>query len=69
VEHKSFSVQHFSEEQSNDSRVDDSTMLEELREVTVIQSVKHQQAMRRRTERLFTQLSGRRFCTAKDPDD
>jgi hypothetical protein len=44
-------------------------MLEELREVTVIQSVKHQQAMRRRTERLFTQLSGRRFCTAKDLDD
>jgi hypothetical protein len=36
VEHKSFCVQHFSEEQSNDSRVDDLTRLEELREATVI---------------------------------
>jgi hypothetical protein len=47
VEHKSFCVQHFNEEQSDDSRVDDLTRLEELREVAVIQSAKHQQAMRR----------------------
>jgi hypothetical protein len=46
VEHKSFRVQHFSEEQSDDSRVDDLTRLEELRESVVIQSAKHQQAMR-----------------------
>jgi hypothetical protein len=46
VEHKSFRVQHFNEEQSNDSRVDDLTRLEELREATVNQSAKHQQAMR-----------------------
>jgi hypothetical protein len=46
VEHKSFCVQHFNEEQSNDSRVDDLTRLEELREATVNQSAKHQQAMR-----------------------
>jgi hypothetical protein len=44
VEHKSFRVQHFNEERSNDSRVDDLTRLEELCEV--IQSAKHQQAMR-----------------------
>jgi hypothetical protein len=47
VEHKPFCVQHFSEEQLNDSQVDDLTRLEELCEVTVIQSAKHQQAMRR----------------------
>jgi hypothetical protein len=40
VEHKSFRVQQFNEEQSNDSRVDDLTRLEELREVAVIQSTK-----------------------------
>jgi hypothetical protein len=42
VEHKSFHVQHFNEEQSDDSQVDDLTRLEELREATVIQSAKHQ---------------------------
>jgi hypothetical protein len=47
VEHKSLHVQHFNEEQSDDSRVDDLTRLEELREAAVIQSGKHQQAMRR----------------------
>jgi hypothetical protein len=47
VEHKSFCVQHFNEEQLDDSRVDDLTRLEELREAVVIQSAKHQQAMRR----------------------
>jgi hypothetical protein len=34
-------------ERSDDFRVDDLTKLEELREVAVIQSTKHQQAMRR----------------------
>jgi hypothetical protein len=47
VKHKSFRVQHFNEERSDDSRVDDLTKLEELREAVVIQSAKHQQAMRR----------------------
>jgi transposase InsO family protein len=47
VEHKSFRVEHFNEEQSNNSRVDNLTRLEELREVVVIQSAKHQHAMRR----------------------
>jgi hypothetical protein len=47
VENKSFHVQLFSEEQSNDSRVNDLTRLEELCEATVIQSAKHQQSMRR----------------------
>jgi hypothetical protein len=47
VEHKSFYVQQLNEEQSDDSQVDDLTRLEELREATVIQSAKHQQAMRR----------------------
>jgi hypothetical protein len=47
VEHKYFYVQQYSEEQPNNSRVDDLTKLEELREVAAIQSVKHQQAMRR----------------------
>jgi hypothetical protein len=47
VEYKSFCVQHFNEEQSEDSRVDDLTKLEELREVMFIQLKKHQQAMRR----------------------
>jgi hypothetical protein len=46
VEHRSFHMQHFNEEQSDDSRVDNLTRLEELREATVIQSAKHQQAMR-----------------------
>jgi hypothetical protein len=36
VEHKSFCVQHFNEEQSDDSRVDDLTRLEELCEAMVI---------------------------------
>jgi hypothetical protein len=47
VEHKSFRVEHFNEEQSNNSQVDNLTRLEELREAVVIQSAKHQQAMRR----------------------
>jgi hypothetical protein len=47
VEHKSFCVQHFIEKQSDDSRFGDLTRLEELRKTTVIQSAKHQQAMRR----------------------
>jgi hypothetical protein len=42
VEHKSFRVQLVNEEQSDDSRVNDLTRLEELLEVVVIQSVKHQ---------------------------
>jgi hypothetical protein len=46
VEHKSFCVQHFNAEQSDDSRVNDLTRLEELHEATVIQLAKHQQAMR-----------------------
>jgi hypothetical protein len=46
VEHKSFRVQHFNEEQSDDSRVGDLIRLEELCEAMVIQSAKHQQAMR-----------------------
>jgi hypothetical protein len=36
VEHKSFRVQQFNEEQLDDSRVDDLTRLEEYREATVI---------------------------------
>jgi hypothetical protein len=47
VEHKSFRVQQYSEEQSNDSRVNDMTKLEELREAVVIQLAKHPQVMRR----------------------
>jgi hypothetical protein len=47
VEHKSFRVQHFSEEKSDDSRVNDLTRLEELCEAMIIQSAKHQQDMRR----------------------
>jgi hypothetical protein len=46
VEHKSFHVQQFNEEHLDDSRVDDLTRLEELREAMVIQSAKHQQVMR-----------------------
>jgi hypothetical protein len=46
VEHKSFRMQHFNEEQSGDSRVDDLTRLEELCKATIIQSAKHRQAMR-----------------------
>jgi hypothetical protein len=45
VEHKSFRVQHFNEERSDDSRVDDLTKLQELREAAVIQLTKHQQGM------------------------
>jgi hypothetical protein len=47
VEHKSFHMQHFNEERSDDSRVNDLTKSEELRKVMVIQSAKHQQTMRR----------------------
>jgi hypothetical protein len=47
VEHKSFHVQHLNEEQSDDSRVDDLTRLEELCEAAVIQTAKPQHAMRR----------------------
>jgi hypothetical protein len=36
VEHKSFCLQHFSEERSDNSRVDDLTKLEELCEAAVI---------------------------------
>jgi hypothetical protein len=36
VEHKSFHVQHFNEEQSDDSRDDDLTRFEELHEVAII---------------------------------
>jgi hypothetical protein len=36
VEHKSFCMQHFNEEQSDESRVDDLTRLEELCETMVI---------------------------------
>jgi hypothetical protein len=46
VEHKSFRVQQFNEEQSDDSRVDDLTKLKELREAAVIQWAKHQWVMR-----------------------
>jgi hypothetical protein len=46
VEHKSFCVQHFNEQQSDNSQVNDLTRLEELREAAVIQSAKHQHAMR-----------------------
>jgi hypothetical protein len=42
VEHKSFRVQHFNEERSDNSRVDDLTKLEVLHEAAVIQSAKHQ---------------------------
>jgi hypothetical protein len=45
VEHKSFRVQHFNEEQSDDSRVNNLIRLEELRQAMVIQSATHQQAM------------------------
>jgi hypothetical protein len=47
VEHKSFWVPHYFEDQWNDFWIDDSTKLEELREAMVIQSAKHQQTMRR----------------------
>jgi hypothetical protein len=46
VEHKSFLMQHFREEQLGDSEVDDLTRLEELREAAVILLAKHQEAMR-----------------------
>jgi transposase InsO family protein len=42
VEHKSFCLQHFNKERSDDSRVDDLTRLEELHGATIIQSAKHQ---------------------------
>jgi hypothetical protein len=42
VKHKSFCVQHFNEEESDDSRVDILTRMEELREAAIIQSAKHQ---------------------------
>jgi hypothetical protein len=42
VEHKSFHMQNFSEEQLDDSQVDDLTRLERLRVAVVIQSAKHQ---------------------------
>jgi hypothetical protein len=47
VEHKSFCMQHFNEEHSDDSQVDNLTGLEELHKAAVIQSAKQQQAMRR----------------------
>jgi hypothetical protein len=40
VEHKSFCVQQFNEEQSDDSRVDDLTRSKKLCEAAVIQSTK-----------------------------
>jgi hypothetical protein len=46
VEHKSFCVRHISEEKSDNSRVDDLTRLAELCEAVIIQSAKHQHAMR-----------------------
>jgi hypothetical protein len=46
LEHKSFHMQHFNKEQSDNSRVNDLTRLEELCEATIIQLAKHQQAMR-----------------------
>jgi hypothetical protein len=42
VEHKSFHVQNFSEEQLDNSQVDDLTRLERLHVAVVIQSAKHQ---------------------------
>jgi hypothetical protein len=42
VEQKCFRVQHFNEERSDDSRVDELTKLEELCEAAVIQLAKHQ---------------------------
>jgi hypothetical protein len=36
VEHKSFRMQHFSEEQLDDSRIDDLTRLEEFRKSAII---------------------------------
>jgi hypothetical protein len=64
-------VQHFNEEKSDDSQVDDLTRLEELREAIVIQSAKHQTGHEAisHAEHKFMQLSGRRFHTVKDPDD
>jgi hypothetical protein len=47
VDHKSFHVQHFNEEQLDNSKVDDLTRLEELHKAVAIQSAKHQQVMRR----------------------
>jgi hypothetical protein len=42
VKHKSFCMQHFNEEESDDSRVDILTRMEELHEAAIIQSAKHQ---------------------------
>jgi hypothetical protein len=47
VEHKSFRVHHFNEEQSNNYWVNDLTRLEVLRKAAIIQSAKHQHAMTR----------------------
>jgi hypothetical protein len=47
VEHKSFRVQQLNEVQPDNSRVNDLTRLEELQDAAVIQSAKHQQAMKR----------------------
>jgi hypothetical protein len=46
LEHRSFWVQQFSEEQSNNSQVNDLTKLEELCEAVIIELAKHQEAMR-----------------------
>jgi hypothetical protein len=46
MEHKSFCVQHFSEERSDDSRVNDLNRSKELHEIAILQSAKHQQAIR-----------------------
>lgn len=73
VEHKSFHVQHFNEEQSDDSWVDDLTRLEELHEAAVLQSAKYQQAMRQYHARNVSSYSFqvgyfilRKIQTAKD---
>jgi transposase InsO family protein len=47
VENRSFRVQHFQEQQSEDNRAMDLDQLEEIRDAAVIQLAKYQQAMRR----------------------
>ena len=47
VNHKSFRVQHYNKNQSDESQVNDLDQLEELREAAVIQSAKYQQALRK----------------------
>jgi hypothetical protein len=42
IEHKSFRVQQYSEEQSNNYQVYDLIKLQELHKAVIIQSVKHQ---------------------------